>query len=124
MKKLILLLLCGTLVLTNSYAQGNGHKKGHHKHGKAVKHSTTHRTVTHTKYVKVKPGKPRYTRPASPGRDYVYIEEDWNWNPNTNSWVWYGNRWVPAPRPQVSVWVPGTWVKVSSGWAWQPGRWR
>ena len=138
MNKLILLFLCCSLVAGTSNAQGKGNKNGHgngHNSGHNNGHNNgpgrrTTTVVTHTRvkhnnghHVKMKPSRPRYTRPASPGRDYVYVEEDWTWSPASNTWVWYGNRWVPIARPQA-VWVPGRWVNVSYGWTWRGGSWR
>jgi len=122
MKKLILLCLCGTLLAGTGYSQGKG--KGHQKHGH---HKSQHHKGYrgHSKhYVKVRPAPPRYTRVVSPGPGYVYIQDDWRWDPGAGNWVWYGNRWVPAPQPQ-QVWVPGAWIEISGGgWTWRAGGWR
>jgi len=122
MKKLIIFCLCGFLLVGTGYAQGHGHGKGHQKHHQYHRPGPHHQGPQR-RYVKVRPTYPRYTRVGAPGRDYVYIEEDWRWDPGAATWVWYGNRWVPRSGPQV-VWVPGSWVNVSFGWTWQPGRWR
>jgi hypothetical protein len=74
-------------------------------------------------YVKTKIKNPKYTKMASPGNDYVYIDQDWTWNTNTNSWDWNGNRWVTAPQPS-QTWVPGHWLHTSMGWTWIDGYWK
>jgi hypothetical protein len=74
-------------------------------------------------YVKMKPKEPTYTREVSPGPDYTYIREDWTWDPATNTWTWYGNRWMQAPATGQHY-VPGHWMKTSSGWYWQEGYWK
>jgi hypothetical protein len=125
MKKLLILCLCGLLSVNVGYAQGKGHGKGHHKHHRGHPHGAPPGQVKYKeRYVKVRPAPPRYTRVVSPGRNYVYIQDDWRWDPRANDWVWYGNRWVPAPTPG-RVWVPGTWIQVSGGgWTWSAGTWR
>jgi hypothetical protein len=74
-------------------------------------------------YVKMKPKAPKYTKVVAPSADYVYIKEDWTWNPATNTWEWYGNRWVQAPAAEQK-WIPGHWRKTSYGWVWQEGYWK
>lgn len=130
MKKLLILCLSGVLIANTGYAQGKGHGhdkgrgNGHYKHSHSRSHSHTRTVVYRDRYVKVRPVVPTYTRVVAPRADYVYIQEDWRWDPNANDWVWYGNRWVPAPQPR-QVWVPGSWIEISGGgWTWRAGTWR
>jgi hypothetical protein len=128
MKKLLIFILCGTMIATTGYAQGKGHGghgKGHYKNHGNPGHSSHGRTVVYKeRYVKVRPAPPRYVRVAAPRRDYIYVQDDWRWNPAINDWEWYGNRWVPPPAPG-RVWVPGSWITVSGGgFTWSAGTWR
>lgn len=114
MRKILLLVLGLTLsapMITDAQpGKGNGKAKGHGRgHGKG--HA-----------VKVKPKAPKYTKVVSPGNNYVYVNEDWTWDPGANQWVWNGNRWVVVPASQT--WVPGRWVSTRLGWDWVPGYWR
>ena len=80
--------------------------------------------VKHKKhYVKIKPKEPKFKKVPMPGRNYVYVREDWRWNEATNTWDWYGNRWVETPAPR-QVWIPGRWVKSGDGWVWAEGYWK
>jgi hypothetical protein len=74
-------------------------------------------------YTKVKTKVPKYTKTVSPGDSYVYIQEDYTWNPNTMSWEWNGNRWVTPPQTG-QTWVPGHWMSTGYGWTWVDGYWK
>ena len=40
--------------------------------------------VKHKKhYVKIKPKEPKFKKVPMPGRNYVYVREDWRWNEAT-----------------------------------------
>ncbi|HWB26072.1 MAG TPA: YXWGXW repeat-containing protein [Chitinophagaceae bacterium] len=70
-------------------------------------------------YVTAQPEEVVYTRPASPGDGYVWIEGDW---------YWYGGRYVhreghwARPR-QGRTWVKGHWNHSQRGYHWQKGHW-
>lgn len=74
-------------------------------------------------WIKVKPAPPTYSQSSSPGRTYYYIKEDWTWNPTTNTWDWYGNRWIETPAT-TPTYVPGHWMQTSEGWSWVDGYWK
>ena len=107
MKKLILLLLGLTLAApASTFAQTDAKVK--------VKDNK----------VKIKPKEPKFTRAASPGKDYTYVREDWTWNPTTMTWDWNGNRWVQATEPKQQ-WMPGRWIKnTDDTWSRVEGYWK
>lgn len=73
-------------------------------------------------YVRVAPPAVKVeTRPASPGRGYVWTGGYYRWN--GNRYVWTTGRWVNPPR-SGAVWVPGHWVHGNKGWYWVDGHWR
>lgn len=74
-------------------------------------------------YVKIKPKTPAYSKAASPGTTYMYVQDDWTWNPTTNTWDWNGNRWVERPKVN-ETWVPGHWTNTTDGWMWVEGHWK
>lgn len=72
-----------------------------------------------TVYVRVGPPAPRYeTRPAYPGRGYVWVGGYWGWSGGAYVWrrgywsrhagAWCGGHWVNTPR-RGYYWVPGHW---------------
>ncbi|GAA4460119.1 hypothetical protein GCM10023093_02250 [Nemorincola caseinilytica] len=71
-------------------------------------------------YVEVRPTIPVYTRPASPGPGYVWIEEDWN--PYSDRYEWRGGYWAPARTGYY--YRPGRWRHSARGYYWSPGGWR
>jgi hypothetical protein len=105
MKKILLVALCFFLVTP------------------AVDAQTKVKVKNNGHYVKMKPKAPKYTKAVAPGDNYVYVREDWDWNPTTGTWVWAGNRWVETTQPKA-VWVPGHWTKRSGGWEWIEGHWQ
>jgi hypothetical protein len=106
MKKLIVIGLClclGAPMMADAQGKMKTKDKGH--------------------YVKTKMKTPAYTRADAPGKDYVYIKDDWTWNENTGTWDWNGNRWV-TPSPDTHTWVDGHWRKDPGGWTWVEGHWK
>jgi hypothetical protein len=106
MKKILLMALCFSLaapLIADAQTDVKIKEKGH--------------------YVKMKPKSPTYTRVVAPADNYVYIKEDWTWNPSTSTWEWYGNRWMEPAQPR-QVWVPGHWMNTSDGWEWVAGYWK
>jgi hypothetical protein len=70
-----------------------------------------------------KPREIKYTRPASPGPDYVWTGGEWIYvvqSPNHRQWQ--EGHWEKT-RPGKH-WVDGHWKPVNRGFMWIPGRWR
>jgi hypothetical protein len=73
-------------------------------------------------YVHERPTAPRMDhKPPSPGRGYVWINEDWN--PRGSSYEYAGGHWAKPTHPG-SRWVAGSWHRHGKDWAWTPGRWK
>lgn len=60
--------------------------------------------------------------PNSPGPDYVWINDSWDWNNRTRVYVLQPGRWVEPRRN--AVWVDGRWVRTRGGWKYIRGHWR
>jgi len=70
-------------------------------------------------YVTEQPADVVYTRPASPGDGYVWIEGDWYYS--GGHYVHRNGYWS---RPRTGrTWVTGSWQHTSKGYRWQKGRW-
>lgn len=76
-------------------------------------------------YVKQRPQMPAYVRPAAaPGKNYVWIGEEWVYNNATGEYQWDGNRWAEAPDANARYYS-GRWTRDKrSGYAWASGYWR
>lgn len=75
-----------------------------------------------TVWVSNEPPARRYeARPRSPGRDFIWIEADNNWNGSGYDYV--PGRWERRPAPR-SKWVQGKWRHGNRGWYHNPGHWR
>jgi WXXGXW repeat (2 copies) len=61
------------------------------------------------------------TRPAIPGKGYIWTPGYHRWN--GTAYVWAPGRWVLPPRPHAA-WVPGHWKHAHGGWVWIEGHWR
>jgi hypothetical protein len=62
---------------------------------------------------------PYYTRPISPGPDYVWIDGDWG--VRHHHYYWREGRWE---RPATHIWISGSWESRPSGWYWRRGHWQ
>lgn len=71
-------------------------------------------------YVETQPGDIVYTRPVSPGADYVWIDGDWYYSGGRYSW--HEGHW-DHPRGG-RVWVAGSWNHGARGYHWNRGHWR
>lgn len=71
-------------------------------------------------YVDTTPADVVYTRPVSPGPDYVWIEGDWVWT--GGRYTWHNGYWGHARAGRV--WVGGHWDRGARGYHWQRGHWR
>jgi hypothetical protein len=60
-----------------------------------------------------------YSRPVSPGPDYVWITGDWVWA--GGNYRWREGHWERR-RPGRS-WHEGYWEKRNNGYRWHRGRW-
>jgi WXXGXW repeat (2 copies) len=71
-------------------------------------------------WVESQPGAVVYSRPVSPGTDFVWIDGDWVWG--GGSYVWHEGHW---DRPRTGhVWVGGQWQSGGRGYRWHRGHWR
>ncbi|MEP7278920.1 MAG: hypothetical protein ABI813_09780 [Bacteroidota bacterium] len=67
-----------------------------------------------------RPGDIIYTRPASPGEGYIWMDGDWIWTGGRYSWR--EGRWA---RPRLGrVWYRGNWQHTAHGYRWNRGHWR
>lgn len=64
----------------------------------------------------------REARPASPGRNYVWIPGHYRYE--GRAYVWVGGRWERPAFDNVRRWEPGKWRHDRNGWYWVEGRWR
>jgi hypothetical protein len=61
-------------------------------------------------------------RPASPGRNYVWIAGYQNWNGNGYNWT--PGRWEQPPQPRAR-WVAHRYTRQKGGgWVFVQGHWR
>ncbi|MEO6315966.1 MAG: YXWGXW repeat-containing protein [Chitinophagaceae bacterium] len=73
-----------------------------------------------TRVVATRPADVIYTRPASPGSGYVWINGDWYWR--GGRYEWQQGRW---DRGRLGHnWNEGTWRQSRRGWRWNRGHWR
>ncbi len=70
--------------------------------------------------VSARPSAPYYQRPVSPGRNYVWVDGDWNWQGGRYT---YRNGYWSRPRGH-HVWVTGNWEHRGNGYSWRRGRWK
>jgi hypothetical protein len=70
-------------------------------------------------YVETQPGDVVYTRPVSPGADYIWIDGDWVWGGGT--YRWHEGHW-DHPR-SGRTWVAGSWNHGTRGYHWNRGHW-
>jgi hypothetical protein len=73
-------------------------------------------------YVHDRPNRPAPMahRPSSPGKGYVWVDEDWKWN--NGHYDWAGGNWVRPPY-RGAVWVAGRWSNSRKGSRWTAGHW-
>ena len=71
-------------------------------------------------YVTDQPADVVYTRPVSPGADYVWIDGDWVWY--GGGYHWHNGYWG-HPRSGRS-WQAGHWDHDGRGYHWNRGHWR
>ena len=62
---------------------------------------------------------PYYTRPISPGPDYVWIDGDWR--ARRHNYYWREGRWE---RPGTRIWLSGSWESRPGGYYWRRGHWQ
>jgi len=82
-------------------------------------------TSTTTEYwVRTEPVAPHVTvtRPAQPSPNAVWIDEDWQYNTNTNAYEWHGGHWE-TPSTPGKKWKKGKWKKGGKGYTWVSGTW-
>lgn len=87
-----------------------------------VKTTTVETTTVVNGYVTVQPPIPVVTRTTIPGQGYVWLEEDWVWNPNTSAYEWSGGKWIKGEGEKR--WYKGKWKKDDKGYVWMKGSWR
>lgn len=52
----------------------------------------------------------------------VWIPGAYNWDPNSQKYVWTEGQYVEAPRENTQ-WMPGHWTQTPTAWIWVDGRW-
>ncbi|HEY4155631.1 MAG TPA: hypothetical protein VGM24_09385 [Puia sp.] len=72
-----------------------------------------------TEVVATRPHDVVYSRPVSPGPDYVWVTGDWVWA--GGSYRWREGRW--ARRRSGYQWHEGYWENHNHGWRWRRGHW-
>ena len=70
-------------------------------------------------YVTIRPQRQVVVRTAPPQPEYVWVDEDWEWQ--GDRYVWVGGHWI-EPRPGY-VYRPGRWRHTDRGHVWVAGRW-
>ena len=85
--------------------------------------TTTTTTTYETHYVTTRPVMPTVTKVVSPGPDYVWVDEDWKYNPSTNTYEWTGGHWVQVPSTGKKY-FKGKWKKDKKGYTWESGTWK
>lgn len=71
-------------------------------------------------YVETQPADVVYTRPVSPGADYVWIDGDWYWS--GGSYNWHPGYWRRGRAGRS--WHAGSWSHTQRGYHWNRGHWR
>ena len=61
--------------------------------------------------------------PDSPGPTFVWVGDSWNWNNQSQLYVFQEGRWA-EPKKSNAVWVDGYWKKTRGGWKWVRGYWK
>jgi hypothetical protein len=61
-----------------------------------------------------------YSRPVSPGPDYIWIDGDWVWE--GGNYRWHEGRW--DRRREGREWHRGQWEAKGNGWRWHRGYWK
>jgi hypothetical protein len=73
-------------------------------------------------YVASEPVYVEYDRPQRPGDLYVWIEDDWDWNSRSHSYVRKAGYWQ-QPR-QGRTFESGHWQSTPKGKSWNKGHWQ
>jgi hypothetical protein len=68
-----------------------------------------------------RPDRPYYSRPASPGPGYVWVEGDWV--VRNGRYQWREGRWMKN-RNRNRVYISGSWESRPGGYYWRRGYWR
>ncbi len=69
--------------------------------------------------ITTQPAEVTYSRPASPGADYVWVDGDWYWSGGT--YVFRNGYWAHG---RGRTWVKGNWEHRPHGYYWHKGHWR
>jgi hypothetical protein len=62
----------------------------------------------------------REHRIARPGRDFVWVDGQWDWQ--GDNWAWVPGRW-DHPTARGSRWVKARYRRENSAWRYEPGHW-
>ena len=73
-------------------------------------------------YVSEEPTYREFVRPARPGDNYIWRDNEWVYRRRTNVYVQRDGQWVTPNRGRT--YVQGHWSKNRRGHYWVPGRWR
>ena len=72
-------------------------------------------------YVQIRPARPVIIRTQPPGREYIWIQDEWE--PNGVVYRYSGGHWVLPPQHGVK-WKKGHWKRNPKvGYLWVPGKW-
>lgn len=64
----------------------------------------------------------REIRPASPGRDFVWVPGHYQYQ--GSAYVWVGGRYERPPFSNMRRYEQGRWRHDRNGWYWVEGGWR
>ena len=73
-------------------------------------------------YVVTRPVEIEITRPPSPNNNYIWIDGDWVYRRQTQSYSRNRGNWVPLRRSHT--YMPGQWQSTPRGHYWRKGRWQ
>ncbi len=57
-----------------------------------------------------------------PGKNFIWVNGYWQWNPRNKSYVWISGYWKPVKPGRK--WENGYWKKTPRGWIWIKGSWK
>lgn len=73
-------------------------------------------------YVAEIPADVEIEKPVPPNSSYMWIDNGWVYNKNTNTYIRSDGVWV-QPK-QGSTFISGSWESNKKGYYWKKGRWQ
>ena len=70
--------------------------------------------------VRTRPPLPVYQRPYAPGRQHIWVGDNWIWH--RGNYVFQPGYWT-IPQPNARY-INGFWQQGRCGWQWVPGYWQ